>query len=80
LGDAQEQLTRFVILGLVTGINRGTVLVQIPVRSTGMTFGAMAGLTRLFLYVALPCGAAEGQNEGLIGESRYAGQWPAAVR
>ena len=45
-----------------------------------MTFGAMAGLTRLFLYVALPCGAAEGQNEGLIGESRYAGQWPAAVR
>jgi len=41
-----------VIPVLVTGINRSTVLVQIPVTSTGMTFGVMADLTRLLLWVA----------------------------
>jgi hypothetical protein len=52
LGAALEQLSRMnnpallVIPVLVTGIDRGIVLVRIPVTSTAMTFGVMGGLTR----------------------------------
>jgi hypothetical protein len=49
---SNEWLALLVIPVLFTGIDRRTVLVSVPVTSTGMTFGVMADLTRLFFCVA----------------------------